>query len=161
MTALVTLEPSTIVISRGDTVALPAKAKVLNMPWANDGRLIVNQLTGLYHWNGKCLGRELSIRVIDIKPIAVRMWETGCYVFQPEDGDVFAHIVDSFESQSDTDGVWGILYKVFERRAGVTTLFTSPYTMYHDGPCQIDEKVKLTTERANGSDWFRPVINHK
>ena len=156
--------PKTLIVPQGTTVAKPVvhpKYQLLKMPWADDGRLTVHQLTGLYHWNGQCLGRELSIRVMDIKPIAVRMWPNGCYVFQPEDGDIFANIVESFESKEDTNGVWGILYKVFERRAGVTTLFTSPYTMYADGPCQLNERVNLTTERAKGSDWFRPVIIHK
>lgn len=148
---------------KGTTVSLPKayKVQMLKMPWGNVGRMTVNQLTGLYHCNGICLGRELSIRVIDIKPIAVRMWAKGCYVFQPEDGDVFANIVESFESKADTNGVWGILYKIFHRKAGTTTLFTSPYTMYNDGPCHIEEQIRLTTERVKGSDWFRPVIFHK
>lgn len=155
--------PKTLIVPQGTTVVLPKlhKVQVSKMPWGDCGRLIVNQLTGLYHCNGQCLGRELSIRVMDIKPIAIRMWPTGCYVFQPEDGTVFANIVESFESKVDTNGVWGILYKVFERRAGVTTFFTSPYIMYSDGPCHVDERIRLITERVNGSDWFRSVIIHK
>lgn len=149
--------PKTLIVPQ----EMPREMKVLKMPWVEDGRMIVNQLTGLYHCRGECLGRELSIRILDIKPIAVRMWDTGCYVFQPEDGDVFANIVESFESRVDTNGVWGILYRVFHRKAGTTTLFTSPYTMYSDGPCHAGEQIKLTTERARGSDWFRPIIIHK
>lgn len=147
---------------KGTTVVTPNRGvQVLKMPWAGNGRLIVNQLTGLYHWNGKCLGRELSIRIIDIKPIAVSMWETGYYVYQPKDGGIFDNIVDSFESSTKINGVWGILYKVWERQAGTTTLFTSPYTMYTDGRCCVGDQIKLVTERVKGMSWFRPVIIHK
>lgn len=156
-------EPKTLIVPKGTRVTKPqsCKTQVLKMPWADNGRMMVDQLTGLYHCHGKCLGRELSIRIIDIKPIAVRMWDGGCYVFQPEDGSVFATIIESFESKTDINGVWGILYKIYHKRAGTTTLFTSPYTMYADGPCHKNERVKLTTERVKGSDWFRPVIIHK
>lgn len=155
--------PRTLIVPQDTKVVMPKsrEIKMLKIPWAGNGRIVVNQLTGLYHCHGRCLGRELSIRIIDIKPIAVRMWDTGCYVFQPEDGDVFANIVESFESKTDTNGLWGILYKVYHKRVGTTTLFTSPYTMYVDGPCHHNERVKLTTERVKGSDWFRPVIIHK